>query len=56
MYTNPPDGLALVPFMDVNQLAPARPFFTNRDGVVLCVICGVEVGHCVEGDDAFKDH
>jgi len=24
--------------------------------VVRCAFCGVEVGHWVEGDDAFKDH
>jgi len=45
-----------VPFMDVNQLVAAGFFFTNRGDVVRCAFCGVEVGHWVEGDDAFKDH
>ena len=45
-----------VPFMDVNQLAAARFFFTNRGDLVHCVFCGVEVGHWVEGDDKFKYH
>ena len=42
--------------MDVNQLVAAGFFFTNRGDVVRCAFCGVEVGHWVEGDDAFKDH
>jgi hypothetical protein len=42
-----------VPFMDVNQLAAAGFFFTNRGDVVRCAFCGVEVGHWVEGNDAF---
>ena len=42
--------------MDVNQLAAAGLFFTNRCDVVRCAFCGVEVGHWVEGDDAFQDH
>ena len=45
-----------VPFMDVNQLAAAGFFFTNRGDVVRCAFCGVEVGQWVEGDDAFKEH
>ena len=45
-----------VPFMDVNQLAAAGFFFTNRGDVVRCAFCEVEVGQWVEGDDAFKDH
>jgi len=45
-----------VPFMDVNQLVDAWFFFTNRADVVRCAFCGVEVGHWVEGDDAFKHH
>ena len=42
--------------MDVNRLAAAGFFFTNRGDVVRCAFCGVEVGHWVEGDDTFKDH
>ena len=45
-----------VPFLDVNQLVAAGFFFTNRGDEVRCAFCGVEVGHWVEGDDAFKDH
>jgi len=45
-----------VPFMDVNQLAAAGFFFTNRGDAVRCAICEVEVGQWVEGDDAFKEH
>jgi hypothetical protein len=45
-----------LPFMDVNQLAAAVFFFTNRGDVVCCAFCGVEVGHWIEGDDEFKDH
>ena len=45
-----------VPFMDVNQLAAAGFFFTNRGDVVHCAFCEVEVGQWLEGDDAFKDH
>ena len=45
-----------VPFMDVNQLAAAGFFFTNRGNVVRRAFCEVEVGQWVEGDDAFKDH
>jgi len=45
-----------VTFVDVNQLVAAGFFFTNRGDVVRCAFCGVEVGHWVEGDDAFKDH
>jgi len=37
-------------------MAAAGCFFTNRGDVFRCVFCGVEDGHCVEGDDAFKDH
>jgi hypothetical protein len=42
--------------MDVNQLAAAGFFFTNRGDVVRCAFCKVEVGQWVEEDDAFKDH
>jgi hypothetical protein len=45
-----------VPFMDVNQLAAAEFFFTNRGDLVRCAFCEMEVGQWVEGDDAFKDH
>jgi hypothetical protein len=45
-----------VPFMDVNQLAAAAFFFTNRGDVVRCAFCGVEVGHWIEGDGKLKDH
>jgi len=45
-----------VPFMDVNQLAAAGFFLSNRGDVVRCAFCGVEVWHWVEGDNAFKDH
>jgi hypothetical protein len=45
-----------VPFMDVKQLAAARFFLTNRGHVVRCAFCGVEIGHWIEGNDAFKDH
>jgi len=44
-----------VPFMDVNQLAAAGFFFTNRGDVVHCAFCEVEVGQWLR-DDAFKDH
>lgn len=42
--------------MDVNQLASAGFFFTNRVDVVRCVFCGLEDGHWTEGDDTFKDY
>jgi len=42
--------------MDVNQVAAAGFFFTNRGDVVRCAFCAVEVGHWVEGDDTFKYH
>jgi len=45
-----------VPFMNVNQLAAAGFFFTNKGDVVCCAFCEVEVGQWAEGDDAFKDH
>jgi len=45
-----------VPFMDINQLAAAGFFFTHWGDVVRCAFCGMEVGHWVEGDYAFKDH
>jgi len=44
-----------VPFMDVNQMAAAGFFFTNRGDVFRCTFCGVQVGQW-EGDNAFKDH
>jgi len=42
--------------MDINQLAAAGFFFTHWGDVVRCAFCGMEVGHWVEGDYAFKDH
>jgi len=45
-----------VPFINVNQPVAAGFFFTNRGDVVRCAFCGMEVGHWVERDDAFKDH
>jgi len=45
-----------VPFMDVNQLVAAGFLSTYRGEVVRCAFCGVEGGHWVEGDDAFKYH
>jgi hypothetical protein len=42
--------------MDVNQLAAAEFFFTNKGDVVRCAFCGVVVGQWKEGEDAFKDH
>jgi len=41
--------------MEVNQLAAAGFFFTNRVDGVRCAFCEVEDGQWV-GDDAFKDH
>ena len=43
-------------FMDVNQLAAAGFFFTNRGDVVRCAFCEAEIGQWVEGDDEFKEH
>jgi len=45
--------LCRVPFMDVNQLAAAGFFFTNR-GEVRCAFCSVQVAQLK--NDAFKDH
>jgi hypothetical protein len=42
--------------MDINQLATAGHFFTNRGDVVRCAFCEAEVGQWEKGDDAFKDH
>lgn len=45
-----------VAFMDTNRLSAAGFYFTNRNDVVRCAFCGVEVGRWEEGDDAFRDH
>jgi hypothetical protein len=42
--------------MDVNKLAAAGFFFTTLGDVVRCEFCQVEVGHWIEGGDAFKQH
>jgi hypothetical protein len=42
--------------MDLNNLAAAGFFFTTIGDVVRCAFCGVEVGHWIEGDYAFKEH
>ncbi|GLH01933.1 Apoptosis 1 inhibitor [Gryllus bimaculatus] len=45
-----------VPFMDAHKLAAAGFYYINRDDLVKCVFCGVEVGNWEEGDDPFQDH
>jgi len=45
-----------VSFMDKNHLSAAGFYFTNRNDVVRCAFCGVEVGRWEVGDDAFRDH
>jgi len=45
-----------VAFMDTNRLSAAGFYFTNRNDVVRCAFCGVEVGRWEEGDDAFREH
>jgi hypothetical protein len=45
-----------VPYMYVNKLAAAGFFFTTMGDVVRWAFCQVQVGHWIEGDDAFKEH
>jgi hypothetical protein len=45
-----------VTFMDVNELAAAGFFFTNRGDVVGYAFCEVEVKQWEKEDDAFEDH
>jgi hypothetical protein len=41
--------------MDVTTLAAAGSFFTTIGDVVPFAFSGVEVGHWIEGDNAFKE-
>nr|CAD7461407.1 unnamed protein product [Timema tahoe] len=45
-----------VPFMDPDKLASAGFYYLNKDDIVRCAFCGVEIGHWEEGDDAMRDH
>nr|CAD7426842.1 unnamed protein product [Timema monikensis] len=45
-----------VPFMDPDKLAEAGFYYLNKDDIVRCAFCGVEIGHWEEGDDAMRDH
>jgi hypothetical protein len=45
-----------VPYMDVNKLAAAGFFYTTIGDVVRRAFFQVQVGHWIEGDDAFKDN
>ena len=43
-------------FMDVNQMAAAGFYFTNKSDIVRCAFCGVVVGYWEKGEDALKEH
>ena len=42
--------------MDKNDMSAAGFYFTDREDVVRCAFCGVEVGRWEQGDDPFRDH
>lgn len=45
-----------VSFMDKNDMSAAGFYFTDREDVVRCAFCGVEVGRWEQGDDPLRDH
>ncbi|XP_063233849.1 baculoviral IAP repeat-containing protein 7-B-like [Bacillus rossius redtenbacheri] len=45
-----------VPFMDPKKLAEAGFYYTNREDMVRCAFCGIELGCWEEGDDVQADH
>lgn len=45
-----------VSFIDKHKLAAAGFYYINRDDIVRCAFCEVEVGNWEEGDDPMRDH
>jgi hypothetical protein len=46
----------LVSFMNTNDMAAAGFYFTDREDVVRCAFCGVDVGRFDHGHDPLRDH